>query len=205
MTDKRDIVERYQKGAGIVELARAVTGRIYQRSMQIIKDSWTPSRKLLHREHAHRAPAARRADGGRHRLHDPEAPCRPVCGGHPHPPGAGRHRGRRRRCITAAPRPRQGTRCGMQRTRPPATGCSGSPAARSTPMQRSASARLWIDACGLVPDEEPVYDIRKTSERARPRARCKELELTCELLRRDVHRTLAAQVLHSRARQPASQ
>ena len=174
--DKRDIVERYKNGAGIVELARA--SRCDSTTInKIIKASGTPFRKLL----TANTPIERR-------LHSALMEA-----------GIGFSTQRRLVgryvvdiCINQAPVVMEADgvlhrihAANLERDaiRDAAHEAAGYRVFRFTGSEINTDAMQCIQqvihACGLVRDEEPVYDIRKAPRE--PRSAPKLLELACEL------------------------
>lgn len=173
--DKRNIVERYENGAGIVELAHAYrcwTPKINE----ILKASGTPFRKLLtaNTPIECRLQEALMEAGigfttqkrlvGRYVV-DVSIHQAPVV---IEADGAMHHSGTKAQARDAV--------------RDAAHEAAGYRVFRFTGSRINTDAaecvREVVDACGLVPDKEPVYNIRKTSKEPGPR-KIKDLELTC--------------------------
>jgi very-short-patch-repair endonuclease len=180
-SDKRELVERYVNGAGIVELARAYRCET-RRVNQVIKESGTPFRKML----TANTPIERR-------LHDALMKA-----------GIGFTTQRRLVaryivdiCITQAPvvieadgaRHRADPKApARDAVRDAAHEAAGYRVFRFTGSEINADSvaciQKVVDACGLVPDENPVYDIRTNFKGPdNPAWRggdARVLELTCE-------------------------
>jgi very-short-patch-repair endonuclease len=172
--DERDIAERYKNGAGIVDLARAYRCRTAVIN-EIIKASGTPRVMLTANTPIEcRLHDALKAAGigfttqkrlvGRYVV-DVSVHQMPVV---IEADGAMHHSGAKAQSRDAV--------------RDAAHEAAGYRVFRFTGSQINTDAaecvRKVVDACGLVPDEEPVYNIRATSKEPGPR-KIKVLELIC--------------------------